>query len=82
MPLYEYKCKCGHAFADVYKINDRLKPTEDPCKECGETTVERVLSAPRIVSGVGDLRAKVSDNFKDRLREIKKTAGPTSTIDV
>jgi len=84
MPLYSYGCEnCGHEFDDVKSINDRDQPLGEPCPECGDTGgVQRKLSSARIVSGVGDFRAKVPDVFKDRLREIKKKAGRMSTIDV
>jgi putative FmdB family regulatory protein len=83
VPLYGYICECGHEFSDVLKVSDRNKPKEEPCPSCG--TVGKVvmqLSAPLIVAGVGDFRKGVPDVFKDRLREIKKSAGRTSTIDV
>lgn len=83
MPLYEYKCKCGHEFSDVKRIDDRRVPCEDKCAECGEKGgIDIVVSTARIVSGVGDFRSKTSNNFRDRLKEIKKAAGKTSTIDV
>jgi putative FmdB family regulatory protein len=81
--MYDYKCKCGHEFTDVLKVSDRNVPVDSKCPECSEKGgIQMVISSPRIVSGVGELRAKVSDNFKDRLREIKKTAGKNCTIDV
>jgi putative FmdB family regulatory protein len=84
MPLYEYKCKhCEHEFSDVLKINDRDAPVNAPCPSCKSAMgIERLVSTCRIVAGVGDFRKGVPDVFKDRLREIKKTAGRTSTIDV
>jgi putative FmdB family regulatory protein len=83
MPLYEYLCgQCGHEFSDVLKISERDNPTEEPCPCCEGHYVQKVVSTPRIVAGVGDFRSKVPDVFKDRLREIKKTAGRKSTIDI
>lgn len=84
MPLYEYQCKhCDHGFSDVLKVDDRNAPLDAPCPACHAAGgVERVLSSARIVAGVGDFRKGVPDVFKDRLREIKKAAGRTSTIDV
>lgn len=84
MPLYEYKCKyCEHEFSDVKSISKRDEPLSEPCPSCEAAGgVERVLASALIVSGVGDFRRKVPDVFKDRLREIKKSAGRTSTIDV
>jgi putative FmdB family regulatory protein len=84
MPLYSYGCEnCDHEFYDVKKIEDRDQPLGEPCPNCGVTGgVQRRLTSARIVSGVGDFRRHVPDVFKDRLREIKKIAGKTSTIDV
>ena len=44
--------------------------------------VEQVLSTPLIVTGVGSLLSKTDDGFKDRLKEIKKSAGKNNTIKV
>lgn len=84
MPLYGYKCEeCDHEFDDFKPINDRDQPLGEACPSCGTVgKVERTLASARIVSGVGDFRRQVPDVFKDRLREIKKRAGKTSTIDV
>ena len=84
MPLYSYKCEaCEHEFDEVLPIDQRENPTKEACPVCATPgTVHKTLSTPRIVSGVGDFRRKVPDFFKDRLREIKKKAGRTSTIDV
>lgn len=83
MPLYQYKCECGHEFDEILKISERNIPKEQPCEACGKTgAIEIQISSPRIVSGVGDFRAKVPDVFKDRLREIKKNSGRGNTIDV
>ena len=42
--------------------------------------VEKVLSAPLIVSGVGNLHSKVPDGFKDKLNQIKKGSSKDDTI--
>lgn len=42
----------------------------------------QVLTAPKIVSGVGGVLSKNSDGFRDRMREIKKTSGRGNTINV
>lgn len=84
MPLYTYNCEaCEHNFDEVLPIDDRYKPEGEPCPVCATSgTVKKGIGSPRIVAGVGDFRRKVPDVFKDRLREIKKAAGRTSTIDV
>lgn len=42
----------------------------------------KVLSTPKIVSGVGSLQSKVPDGFKDKLNQIKKGSGQGNTIKV
>lgn len=42
--------------------------------------VEKVLSAPKIVGGVGTLHGKIPDGFKDKLNQIKKGSGRGNTI--
>jgi len=42
--------------------------------------VIKVLSTPKIVTGVGSLHSKVPDGFKDRLKQMKKTSGRGNTI--
>ena len=44
--------------------------------------VIKVLSTPKIVSGVGSLQSKVPDGFKDKLKQIKKGSGQGNTIKV
>ena len=44
--------------------------------------VMKVLSTPKIVSGVGSLQSKVPDGFKDKLKQIKKGSGQGNTIKV
>jgi putative FmdB family regulatory protein len=84
MPLYEYKCdSCSHEFSDVLKVDDRLRPCEEPCPNCAaQGRVERVIGAPRIVAGVGEVYSKTPDVFRDRLKEIHKQSGKHSKINV
>lgn len=42
--------------------------------------VIKVLSTPKIVTGVGNLHSKVPDGFKDKLNQIKKGSGKGNTI--
>lgn len=85
MPIYQFKCKnCETEFAVFNKIVDRDKPTTEECPFCEHSDcIDRVMTAPMTVSGVGEqIRSRTPDVFKDRLREIKKTAGRGCTIDV
>jgi len=76
MPLYEYKCKtCEHESTQMHRIDDRRIPTSEPCVECGELSVEFVISTPMVVySNAGSM--KTTDSFNDRLKEIKKGIPP------
>ena len=42
--------------------------------------VVKVLSTPKIVTGVGTLHGKIPDGFKDKLNQIKKGSGRNNTI--
>lgn len=83
MPTYSYKCgDCGHSFDAFKKIADREEP--ETCPNCHKTdTAKRILTAAKIVSGVvNNINTKVPEAFKDKLREVKKASGKSSTIDV
>jgi putative FmdB family regulatory protein len=46
MPIYEYKCnECEHTFDDYLNVSDRDKPLKEPCPECGENSVTKLVSA-------------------------------------
>lgn len=76
MPTYLFKDKNTNKewtdFLGISECEDYLKA--NPHIE------QLVYGAPGIVSGVGI--AKPADGFKDLLKEMKKTAGRTSTINV
>jgi hypothetical protein len=44
--------------------------------------VIKVLSVPKIVTGVGNLNSKTDDGWKDTLSRIKKGAGRGNTINI
>ena len=45
MPIYEYACKkCAHTLDALQKMSD--DPLVD-CPECGESSLKRLISAPR-----------------------------------
>lgn len=84
MPLYEYKCgSCEHTFSEVLRVDDRKRPCEEPCPSCSvQGQIDTVISAPRIVAGVGEIYSKTPDVFRDRLKEIHKQSGKHSKINV
>jgi putative FmdB family regulatory protein len=46
MPMYEYECTaCGHRFERIRKFSD---PPVEECPNCGEHTVQKLLSSPAI----------------------------------
>ena len=46
MPLYEYRCDaCGHRFEQIQKFSD---PPVEVCPNCGERSVQKLLSSPAI----------------------------------
>jgi hypothetical protein len=61
----EWNVKCTfHELAPMLEDDDIIK----------------VLTVPKIVSGVGNLHSKVPDGFKDKLGQIKKSSGKGNTI--
>jgi len=82
MPTYQYKCtKCDYDEEINVLIDDRDKITLEPCPNCGEISVERIFGSPIINLGFrgSTIQSKTSDAWKDKLREIKKKAGPKAT---
>tara|TARA_B100000809_G_C14925765_1_gene455072 strand:+ start:552 stop:791 length:240 start_codon:yes stop_codon:yes gene_type:complete len=74
MPTYTFKSnKTGKEWDDVIKIAELdAYYIEHDC--------EQVIGGPTIIMGVGEGRLKTTDHFNDRMKEIKKKAGPHSTI--
>ena len=82
MPLYAYHCNsCGNEFEENKSISERF--WSEPCPKCGgpEDAVTLVVSAPRLVTGVGDFINKTDAGFKDNLKRIKKH-NPRSNINI
>jgi putative FmdB family regulatory protein len=71
MPSYNYSCKtCGNSFDEIHAIDDRNKPLEFPCSQCGNFTLYiKIGTVPMSYQGGG---MNITDNFNDRLKEIKK----------
>jgi hypothetical protein len=83
MPTYDYVCsECSFTFDKILKIDDRTRPTEEPCPNCqANNCVTITLSAPSLMSPlrVDGLR-KPPGQFRERMQQIKKTSGRNSTI--
>tara|TARA_R110000824_G_scaffold224990_2_gene412646 strand:+ start:3370 stop:3660 length:291 start_codon:yes stop_codon:yes gene_type:complete len=44
MPMYDYVCEvCEHCFEESLSMNDRDRPTKNPCPKCGETQVKKTV---------------------------------------
>ena len=42
MPTYDYRCNaCEHIFESVQLMADDMKPTKEPCPECGKKEVTK-----------------------------------------
>lgn len=81
MPLYDYGCReCGQYFTDVHKIDDRKIPCENPCPNCGELAVFLKVGAPVLGYNIKPPGLRTSDNFNDRLKDLKKGKGKDNTI--
>lgn len=55
-------------------------PFHDLAPMLEDDDVIKVLSVPKIVSGVGSLQSKTDDGWKETLGRIKKGAGRDNTI--
>lgn len=44
MPVYEYRCECGHEFEDLNRMSERHRAE---CIRCGKFA-DQLISAPRI----------------------------------
>jgi len=80
MPTYDYRCTiCDFTCELVVKIDDRDKPTQEPCPNCRTQTIVREIAAP--LPTYTTRGPNVPDSFKDVLRNIK-SKHRHSTIDV
>lgn len=78
MPTYTVK-KADSDSDHTWEVFCSHKELKDMCEEYG---LEQVLSAPKIVSGVGSLLTKTDDGWKDHLKNIKQNSGRGNTIKV
>ena len=75
MPTYIFKNKTTGI---EWEKEMRIAELDDYVKE---NDCSIVVQTPQIISGHGEARLKTTDSFNDRMKEIKKTAGPRSTIE-
>lgn len=70
MPIYDFRHnETGEEWNELMSWKDK----DAYCKE--HNCMQVILSAPTVVRGVGDLYSKTDNEFKDRMKEIKKAAG-------
>ena len=74
MPTYQFKNKTTGVEWDKFM---KIAELDDYVKD-NDCTIQ--VSAPQIIGTTGDVLSKTTDAFKDRMKDIKKTAGPRSTI--
>ncbi len=75
MPNYTYECQgCEYVWDEFHPIVDRSTPMRLPCPRCEkETKIIRLMMEARIARHMvirGE--AKMSEDFKERMRDIKK----------
>lgn len=83
MPLYQYTCEsCSHPFELRLSMDDRMKPTTEPCPNCKrENTVIKDACAPAIGDPVRLGIIKPPSEFREILSKIKKKS-PRSNMNV
>lgn len=82
MPYYDYQCtSCGHEFSKVLTIKERNKPIDEPCPECETSNcINKIITRAPIVGYSVAPGLKTTDNFNDRLKEMKKNVGRENTL--
>ncbi len=70
MPTYDYRCNaCEHIFESVQLMADDMKPTKEPCPECGKKEVTKSWAG--VTPGLGSDATMTPD---------KKTGGQWSEM--
>jgi putative FmdB family regulatory protein len=78
MPTYEYQCeKCEHYFTKFTSISNMNLAEEEPCPNCAEVAVKKVMfNAPSIGDPVRLRIRRPDGGFKEVLQKIhEKTPG-------
>lgn len=78
-----YQCKnCEHYFEDSFPVDERRKPCETPCPQCGEVKVDMIIGSPIVNLGFrgSTVQSKAPTEFKEHLQRIKKGLGSTGRV--
>ena len=75
MPKYVFR---NENTGEIFELNLKLAEREEYLKE--NPNIKQIITKSNLASMVGGL--KTDDGFKDRLKEIKKSAGKNNTIKV
>ena len=82
MPLYDFSCSsCSHTFEIRLPMDDRMKPTTEPCPNCQQATVTKDACSPLIGDPVRLGIIKPPTEFRELLTKIKKR-NPKSNMNV
>ena len=84
MPIYDYQCeKCEHAFEMNLGMDNRNRPTTEPCPECGELSVKKVIGG---MPALGKLQetdvlrtGKLPSFFRDNMKKVSEKPGVKGT---
>ena len=72
MPYYDYECEeCDNKFEEKYSIDERNKPTEEPCSSCG-CKIKIKVGFPGLADPIRLGLRKPDDGFKDMMKRMKK----------
>lgn len=72
MPTYEYQCeKCDHYYTQYLSISRMLEPEGEPCPNCAEKAVKKVMMTPPAFGDPVRLGIRRPDGgFKEVLQKI------------
>lgn len=75
MPLYMYKCECGHEFEELAKFTEETQP----CPEC-EKVAKRQMSAPSHRLNVFG-KTLADGRVRDSMKRNDRPGGGSATFD-
>ena len=77
MIVFNLKCSAGHAFEAWFKdgaaYERQAAAGAVECPECGDTSVEKALRAPKLGKGAAAQRADMTAQAKELLRTMRKS---------